>query len=101
MKSYFAHEGGDMDAVETARLIRERKMSAEEAVSEAIARAKKVNCEMLNAIVADRFETALAEARSASHNSAGSLSGVPTLLKDFSTPAAGEPEIEGNVSLRD
>ncbi|MGV0878431.1 amidase [Martelella sp. FLE1502] len=89
-----------MDAIETAGLIRSGRMSAREAVEEAIGRAKQID-RQINAIVWQRFDAALEDARSGRFNEAGPLAGVPTLLKDFATPAAGEPEIEGNRVLRD
>ena len=50
-----------MDAVEIACRIRDVEMSAEEAITEAVKRARQVNGQ-LNAIIANRYEAAIEEA---------------------------------------
>jgi amidase len=68
----------DYDATGIAELIRERKISAEEAAVAAIARARKVNGE-LDAIEVEAYERALAESRIPK---SGIFAGVPTFIKD-------------------
>jgi amidase len=68
----------DNDATGIAALIRERKISAEEAAAAAIARAKKINGE-LDAIEFEAYERALFESRSPK---TGIFAGVPTFIKD-------------------
>ncbi len=68
----------DHDATGIAALIRDRKISAEEAAAAAIARARKVNGE-LNAVAFEAYERALVESRS---DKTGIFAGVPTFIKD-------------------
>lgn len=68
----------DHDATGIATLIKERKISAEEAAAAAIARAQKVNGE-LDIIEFEAYEHALAESRAPK---TGIFAGVPTFIKD-------------------
>ena len=75
-----------MSATKLAQLIREKKVSATEAVQAYIARIEHVNCK-LNAVVQMCFERALAEAKAADDALAagklkGPLHGVPFTIKD-------------------
>ncbi len=67
------------DATGTAELIRKRQVSAREVVQAAIDRAEAVNPK-LNFLVTADFERAL---KRAGQPLAGSLAGVPTLIKDL------------------
>ena len=89
-----------MDAVEIAGQIRDGRMSVEDAIVEAVKRAKKVNGE-INAIIADRYEAAIEDAKSGNYPTTGPLAGVPTLVKDLGTPAQGEADYEGNRVLKE
>jgi amidase len=68
----------DHDATGIAALIRERKISAEEATAAAIARARKVNGE-LDAVEFEAYARALVESRTLK---TGNFAGVPTFIKD-------------------
>lgn len=89
----------DVDAVGMAALVRAGEVSVGELVEAAIERAERVNS-TLNAIVAERFEAALAEARRFRPGEQP-LAGVPILLKDLCCPSAGDPAPQGNRLLRD
>ena len=86
---------GNMDAIETAEKIGVGEISAEQAISAAIERLRLVEPQ-LNAIVCERFEEALAQAR-ALPPAKGQLpfSGVPCLIKD-NTNLAGLPTRHGS-----
>ena len=86
---------GNMDAIETAEKIGAGEISAEQAISAAIERLRRVEPQ-LNAIVCERFEEALAQAR-ALPPAKGQLpfSGVPCLIKD-NTSLAGLPTRHGS-----
>jgi amidase len=86
----FGQAGGDdplfMSAAKLARWIREKRISAREAVSLHIARIEAVNPH-INAVVADCFERALDEAKRADEvlakgHTLGPLHGVPMTIKD-------------------
>lgn len=75
-----------MSATKLAQLIREKKISATEAVQAYIRRQEAVN-DRLNAVVMNSYERALAEARAADQalakgESRGALHGVPMTIKD-------------------
>lgn len=80
------------DAVATAAAIRSGEVSAREVAEDAIARIEKHSA--LNAVVAERFEQALAEVDSGLP--AGPLHGVPTLVKDLGMQVAGLPLTRGS-----
>ena len=75
-----------MSATKLAQLIREKKISATEAVQAFIKRQESVN-DRLNAVVMNSYERALAEAKAADEALAkgenkGALHGVPMTIKD-------------------
>lgn len=83
-----------MSAVEMAAAIRHKQISSEELVADAIARAQKVN-PSLNAIVSDRYEAALQEARAFSRDDLP-FGGVPIFVKDLGQEQAGELSTSGS-----
>jgi amidase len=89
----------DLDAVAMAAMVRKGEVSAAELVSTAIERAERVN-PTLNAIVAERFEAARAEA-AAFQPGEQPLAGVPILLKDLFCPSAGDSAPQGNRLMRE
>ncbi len=85
------------DATATAQAIRSGEVSAREVVEDAIARIEKDRSSSdggLNAVVADRFEEALAEVDAGLPG--GPLHGVPTLVKDLGMQVAGLPLTRGS-----
>lgn len=80
------------DATATAAAIRDREVSAREVVEDAITRIEKHSG--LNAVVAERFEQALAEVDAGLPS--GPLHGVPTLIKDLGMQVAGLPLTRGS-----
>src|SRR5262249_57950088 len=76
------------DATEQARLVRAGEATPRELVEAAIARIERVN-PLVNAVVGERFERALAEVDAGLP--AGPFQGVPILLKDLHCAMAGEP----------
>ena len=80
------------DAIATAAAIRSGEVSAREVAEDAIARIEKHAA--LNAVVAERFEQALAEIDNGLP--AGPLHGVPTLVKDLGMQVAGLPLTRGS-----
>lgn len=70
---------GEWDAVALAARIKRKEISAKEAVSATIERAKSVNPK-LNAIVTELYDRALSESEKVS---AGAFAGVPIFLKDM------------------
>jgi amidase len=85
----------DHDGVGLARLVRAKEVSALEVASAAIERARRVD-PRLRAIENERFELALAEARSPGN---GFFAGIPTFIKD-NTPVAGLPTNHGSAAVR-
>lgn len=81
------------DAVATAEAIRAGEVSAREVVMDSISRIEKHNGS-LNAVVAERFEQALAEVDAGLP--AGPLHGVPMLVKDLGMQVAGLPLTRGS-----
>lgn len=82
---------GFADATATAAAVRAGEVSAREVVEAAIAR---IASDDLNAVVAERFDAALAEVDAGLP--AGPLQGVPTLVKDLGVPVAGLPLTHGS-----
>ncbi len=80
------------DATATADAISTGEVSAREVVEDAIARIEKHDA--LNAVVAERFDEALAEVDRGL--AAGPLRGVPTLVKDLGIQVAGLPLTRGS-----
>ena len=96
----------EMSATELARCIRGRELSSREVVAAHIEHAQRVNPK-LNAIVADRYPEALAEAEAADRlleNSAGTglgpLHGVPCTVKECFA-LTGMPQTAGLYARRD
>lgn len=83
----------EQDAIGTAAAVRAGEVSAREVVEDAIARIEKFNPK-LNAVVAERFEDALAEVDAGLPD--GPLRGVPTLVKDLAMHVAGLPTTRGS-----
>ena len=83
----------DADAVATAAAVRSGEVSAREVVEDAIARIEKHDA-VLNTVVAERFEAALAEVDAGLP--AGPLAGVPVLVKDLGMQVAGLPLTRGS-----
>ena len=86
-----------LDAVGQAELVRRGEVSPVELVTWAIERIEQLN-PTLNAVVTPMFDQALAEAAA---GPAGPFAGVPYLLKDLATEAAGVRFTEGSAFLRD
>ena len=81
------------DALGLAALIAKKKITAREAVDEAIARAEKLN-PALNAIVFEAYERARDAAKAKPGR--GPFAGVPILLKDMRAGAVGMPTRSGS-----
>src|SRR5580704_13544113 len=91
-------------AVETARAIRERRVSAEAVTTAHVARLRQAN-PALNAVVVDLTESALAAARAADRAQAvgdelGSLHGVPVTIK-INIDVEGQANSNGVAAYRD
>lgn len=84
---------GYADAIATAAAIRSGEVSAREVVESSIARIEKHDG-VLNAVVAERFEAALAEVDAGLPD--GPLAGVPTLVKNLGMQVAGLPLTRGS-----
>ncbi len=84
----------DHDAVELARMVREREVSAAELVRAAIARAERVD-PTLTAIAHAGFEQAVASAEA---SLTGAFAGVPTFVKD-TTDVLGLPTRHGSQAI--
>ena len=82
----------DLDAVGLVERIQSGAVSVPEVVDAAIARVEARN-PSLNAVVATRFEAALAEAGA---GPAGPLAGVPFVVKDLGCDVAGLPSTRGS-----
>lgn len=95
-----------LSALELAKMIRSRKVSSETVVKAHIEQIKNVN-KRLNAVVQDRFDEALREARKADHllgqrgqkNNLPPLFGVPCTIKE-SFSLKGMPNTAGLVSKK-
>jgi amidase len=81
------------DALDVARAIRDREVSAREILDEAIARAERVNPQ-LNAITARRYDDARVDAERAALD--GAFAGVPFIVKDLGPTLAGLPMTMGS-----
>lgn len=86
-------EYGSYDALGLAALIAKKKISAREAVDEAIARAERLN-PALNAIVFEAFDRARDAAKGKLPK--GPFTGVPMVLKDMRASAVGMPTRNGS-----
>jgi amidase len=87
-----------LDATAQAALVRSGQASPLELVDNAIERITALN-PALNAVVWERFERAREEALAISDAEAA-FAGVPLLLKDLGCPAAGEPDHQGSIALK-
>ena len=85
----------DHDAVEIARLIKSKTLSAKEVTEAAIARAHKVE-PSINAIATDCYDKALVESNKLK---SGFFAGVPTFIKD-NRPVKGLPTHHGSDAIR-
>ncbi len=85
---------GDYDAVDLARLIASKKVSAPEVADAAIARAERLD-PALNAIASERFVQARLDA---ANLAGGVFAGVPTFVKD-NTPLAGTTTNHGSAAV--
>ncbi|WP_250656177.1 amidase [Alkalimarinus coralli] len=85
----------DHDAVEIARLIKSKTLSAREVTEAAIARAHKVEPN-INAIATDCFDNALMTSNTLK---SGFFAGVPTFIKD-NRPLKGLPTQHGSDAVR-
>ncbi len=88
----------DTDAVGMAALVRDGSISARELVETAIARIEEAN-PALNAVVATRFDEALAEVDAGLAD--GPLTGVPVVIKDLAMGVAGLPLTNGSKLFAD
>ena len=89
----------ELDATAQAELVRAGEASPSELIEAAIRRVEAVN-PAINAVIATRFERALAEAADPALPD-GPFRGVPFLLKDVGAQAAGEQWHAGMTVLRD
>ena len=87
-----------LDATASAELVRNGRASPAELVAAAIERIEAVNPK-INAVIHERFEQARLDATGALPD--GPFRGVPIVIKDLATPAAGEPTHWGTRALRD
>ncbi len=105
MDSTAASSLADLDAVGQAALVRGGELTAAELLDAAIARTEATRA--LNAVVADLFDRARAQAAELDASGAlrgrdaapGPLAGVPLLLKDLGASLAGAPERMGSRAL--
>ncbi|MYE06256.1 MAG: amidase, partial [Chloroflexi bacterium] len=88
----------DLDAVELARMVADREVTASELLEEAIERADRVNPQ-INAVVYPWYDHARENALSGLPE--GPLHGVPFLLKDLGTLYAGQPISSGSKVFAD
>ena len=88
---------GRSDALEIARAVRDREVTAREVLEQAIARAQAVNPK-INAIAAQRYEDALVDAERSDR--AGVFAGVPFVAKDLGPSLAGMPMTMGSRYFR-
>jgi amidase len=85
------------DALGLAALVRNREVSAEELLEEAIARTERLN-PALNAVITPMYD--LAREASRGGPGSGSFAGVPLLLKDLLHSYRGVPLTSGSAVLR-
>ena len=87
-----------LDAIAQAQLVRDGEATPSELVAAAISRIEALN-PTLNAVITDRFDAAVEEARGELPD--GPFRGVPILLKDLGAAMAGEPIHMGAKFLKD
>jgi len=90
-------ELSDLDATAQAELVRNKEISPEELVDDAIARIEKLNPE-LNAVIHPLFDKAREQLRDLPD---GPFTGVPIVLKDLDGHSAGDPFYCGNKLLKE
>lgn len=95
-----AMELAGLDATAQAALVQRGDATPVELVEAAIERIETLN-PRINAVVATAFDRALDEARALAPDPTRPFAGVPFLLKDLITEAAGMPFTEGSRFLRD
>ena len=88
----------DRDAIDMAWMVTTGEVTARELVEAAIRRIEERN-PVLNAVVADRFEAALAEVDEGLPE--GPLKGVPFVVKDLACDVAGLPATRGSRLFAD
>ncbi len=88
----------DVDAVELARMVVDREVTAAELLEEAIERTERINPQ-LNAVIHPWYDDARANASAGLPQ--GPLHGVPFLLKDILTNYAGKPISWGSKIFAD
>lgn len=88
-----------MDATAQAELVRTGQIKPVELVEAAIRRVERLN-PRINAVITQRYERALEEARSRDLPG-GPFKGVPFLMKDLGCHSAGDPYYEGSRFVRD
>jgi len=97
-------ELASVDAIGQAEMVASGELSAAELLEAAIARLEAAR--QLNAVIADLFDRARAQATALDASGvlrtgdAGPLAGVPFLLKDLGASLAGTPEAMGSRALR-
>ena len=97
-------ELASVDAIGQAEMVASGELSAAELLEAAIARLEAAR--QLNAVIADLFDRARAQATALDTSGvlrtpgAGPLAGVPFLLKDLGASLAGAPEAMGSRALR-
>jgi amidase len=92
----FDDELARLDAVATAEAVRRGELSAEEAVTAAVERARRLD-PRIAAVACEDYDRALARARA---GVAGAFAGVPTFIKDM-TDVAGLPTRNGSAAFAD
>lgn len=95
-----ASELAELDCVAQAELVRRGEVSPAELVAAAIARTEKVN-PVVNAVIHQLYEKAVAQAAAPERLPAGRFRGVPIMLKDLTAHSAGDPFHAGGRFLRD
>ncbi|MCB1153195.1 amidase [bacterium] len=85
---------GGLDAVALARLIEKKEIDSVEVVAASIERARKID-PALNAVVTDRFDEAMAQAK---EPGSGFFAGIPTFIKDM-TYVKGMPTYFGSEAF--
>lgn len=88
-----------MDATAQSELVRTGQIKPVELVEAAIRRVERLN-PRINAVITQRYERALEEARSRDLPG-GPFRGVPFLMKDLGCHSAGDPYYEGSRFVRD
>lgn len=88
-----------LDATSQAQLVQRGEATPAELVAAAVERVQRLN-PALNAVIHERFERALDEARRVRADD-GPFAGVPIVVKDYGCAIEGEPLCRGTAVLRD